>query len=91
MAEEQNKLIGDNVTAFIDKGEKDGIKPGQTFSVYYQDSGQIEPLRAKKTMLKSVSFGELVVLHTEATTATVYITDANQEIIPGSLFTSPEL
>ena len=91
MAEEQNRLIGDHVTAFIDKGEKDGIKLGQTFSVFYQDSGKIKPLQANKTMLKPVSFGELVVLHTEATTATVYVTDANQEIIPGSRFTSPEL
>ena len=91
MAEEQNKLIGDNVTAFIDKGENDGIKTGQTFSVYYQESGRIDPRQENETVLKPVSFGELVVLHTEATTATVYITDANQVIIPGSRFTSPEL
>jgi len=91
MAEEQNKLIGDNVTAFIDKGENDGIKAGQTFSVFYQESGRIHPQQADETILKPVSFGELVVLHTEATTSTVYINDANQVIVPGSRFTSPEL
>ena len=91
MAEEQNKLIGDNVTAFIDKGENDGIKTGQTFSVFYQESARVHPQQENETVLKPVSFGELVVLHTEATTATVYITDANQVIIPGSRFSSPEL
>ena len=91
MAEEHNKIIGDNVTAFIDKGENDGIKPGQTFSVYYQDSERIRPQQAEKTVLKPVSFGELVVLHTEATTSTVYITQTKQAIVPGSRFSSPEL
>ena len=91
MAEEHNKIIGDNVTAFIDKGENDGIKPGQTFTVFYQDSERIHPQQAGETALKPVTFGELVVLHTEATTATVYITQAKQAIVPGARFSSPGL
>ena len=90
MAEEHNKIIGDNVTAFIDKGENDGIKTGHTFKVFYQDKERIHPQQPGETLLKPVSFGELVVLHTEATTSTVYITQAQQAIIPGARFSSPE-
>lgn len=91
MAEEHNQIIGDNVTAFIDKGDNDGIKTGQVFDVYYQESAKIEPQQKENTLLKPVTFGRLVVLHTEASTATVYITHANQAIRPGSKFSSPEL
>jgi hypothetical protein len=91
MAEEHNQLLGDNVVAFINRGANDGVKTGQIFDIYFQDEADIYPQQAEKTLLKPVVFGQLVVLRTEATTATVYITQAKQAIHPGTKFSSPEL
>lgn len=91
MAEEHNQLLGDNVIAFINRGTNDGVKTGQIFDIHFQDEAKIYPQQTKKTLLKPVVFGQLVVLRTEATTATVYITQTKQVINPGAKFSSPEL
>jgi hypothetical protein len=91
MAEEHNQLLGDNVVAFINRGANDGVKTGQIFDIFFQDDVNIYPKPAEKTRLKPVVFGQLVVLRTEATTSTVYITQAKQVIHPGTKFCSPEL
>ena len=43
VAEQHNILIGDRTTAFINKGEDDGVKPGQYYSIFYQDKSSIVP------------------------------------------------
>ncbi len=91
MAEEHNQLLGDNVIAFINRGAKDGVKPGQVFDIYFQEEAAIHPRPAEKTLLKPVVFGQLVVLRAEDTTATVYITQTKQVINPGAKFSSPAL
>ena len=91
MAEEHSQLLGDNVIAFINRGANDGVKTGQIFDIYFQDEAKIYPQQTEKTRLKPVVFGQLVVLRTEATTATVYITQTKQVIHPGAKFASPEL
>ena len=91
MAEEHNQLLGDNVIAFINRGANDGVKTGQIFDIFFQDEAKIYPQQTEKTRLKPVVFGQLVVLRTEATTATVYITQTKQVIHPGAKFASPEL
>ncbi|MFZ0241093.1 MAG: LysM domain-containing protein [Desulfobacterales bacterium] len=91
MAEEHNQLLGDNVIAFINRGEKDGVKTGQVFDIYFQEEAAINPRPAEKTVLKPVVFGQLVVLRAEDTTATVYITQAKNVINPGARFSSPAL
>ena len=91
MAEEHNQLLGDNVVAFINRGANDGVKTGQIFDIFFQEKADIYPQQTEKTLLKPVVFGQLVVLRTEATTATVYITQAKNVIHPGAKFSSPEL
>jgi hypothetical protein len=88
IAENHNLIIGDNTRVFIDKGEKDGVMPGQIYNIYYQDAEHIES-RWKKTKLRPVSIGSLLVLHTEKTTATVAITKVTRNISPGSLIQTP--
>ena len=88
IAEDHNLIIGDNTRVFIDKGEKDGVKPGQIYHIYYQDSTRIGS-RKKLTQLRPVAIGSLLVLHTEKTTATVAITKVSRNIRPGSLITTP--
>jgi hypothetical protein len=89
MAEEHNLIIGDNVIAFIDRGERDGVKPGQAYNVVYRDQGRIQSKAREKIELDPVVFGEFLVIHTEENTATVYITKAVKNITPGTEFVSP--
>ena len=89
VAEEHNLLIGDMTTVFIDKGEDDGVKPGQYYSIFYQDKSSIDSGSHNKIPLDAVIFGKLMVLHTEKTTSTVYIISTNREINPGSKICTP--
>ena len=89
VAEEHYLLIGDRTTAFIDKGEDDGVKPGQHYSLFYQEKSSIVPISRKKIPLDAVIYGRLIVLHTEKTTSTVYITATNRHIAPGSTICTP--
>jgi hypothetical protein len=88
MAEQQNLIIGDHVIAFINRGRRDGVEVGHVFDVYYQESGQVKRRSRDKIALHPVVFGEFMVLLTEETTSTVYITNAQQNISPGTKFRS---
>ena len=88
-AEDHNRLIGDNMIAFINKGKKDGVQPGQFYNVYFQVQEDIYRKKGKKTLLLPVDFAELLVLHTENTTATVIVTSADKEFEPGATVHSP--
>jgi hypothetical protein len=88
-AEDHNRLIGDQTIAFIDKGKKDGVQPGQFYNVYYQVAEQVHPKKKEKVLLLPVDFAELLVIHTENTTATVIVTKADKEFEPGTKIHSP--
>ncbi len=88
-AEEHNLLIADNTIVFINKGKKDGVKPGQRYNVFYQKKSRIDPKTRKKFPLDAIIFGELLVLHTEETTSTVFITKADRNISPGTKICTP--
>ena len=75
--------------AFIDKGEQEGITPGQLFWIFKQEQYQINPDDKSEVTLTPVILGELLVLHTEQTTATVMITDSRNAIHSGALIASP--
>ena len=88
-AEDHNRLIGDNMIAFIDKGKKDGVQRGQLYDVYYRVSERVHPKKRERTTLLPVELAEVLVLHTEDTTATVIVTSADREFEPGSKIRSP--
>jgi hypothetical protein len=90
-SEEHNRLIGHNMIAFMDKGRKDGVQPGQFYNVYYQVEERIRPTGANKILLLPVEIAELLVIHTENTTATVIVTGADKEFEPGATLQSPNL
>ena len=89
MAEEHNQLIGDHTVAFIDKGANDGVRQGQLYNIFTQEQAKVASDAEEPTLLDAVVYGELMVLHAEATTATVYITRSESNITPGSLFRTP--
>ena len=86
-SEEHNKLIGSNFTAFIDKGKRDNIHEGQQYTIVYQETKK--GVNGKTIKLAPVDLGSFIVLHTEETTSTVYVTQAFGKIEPGQPFITP--
>jgi len=83
--DENNSLSGDNMIAFIDKGENDGIKPGQTYSIYEQDTFRFDSKSKDDDLqLIPVDFGKVLVLLTQPTTSTVLITYAKKSVVDGA-------
>jgi len=82
--EETKTIIGDNTIAFIDKGETDGVKPGQYYNLFYQDKKKISPDVKEETYLYPVKFGTVIVLDTEETTSTVLVTQSDKSINIGA-------
>jgi len=88
--EERDNIIGEGAVVFIDKGQQDGVKIGQSYSIYYQEKHQIDPKSKQAVLLTPVDYGTLLVLHTEPTASTVLITRSERTIYPGDTFRSLE-
>jgi len=87
--EEHTAMFAESAIAFIDKGEQEGVVPGQLYWVYKQEKYRINPEDKYDVTLTPVLLGELLVLHTEKTTATVIITDSRQAIRAGDKIAAP--
>ena len=88
-SEEHQSMFGESAIAFIDQGEQEGVRPGQLYWIYKQEKYRINPKDKSETTLTPVLLGELLVLHTEKTTATVMITDSRMAIQPGTRIITP--
>jgi hypothetical protein len=82
-SEEHTNIMGDNTIAFMDKGARDHVYPGQQYLLYNQEKAPIEPGSKEKITLAPEYIGTLLVLHTEETTATVLITSTQRHVVPG--------
>jgi hypothetical protein len=88
-SEEHQVMFGESAIAFINKGKEDGVKPGQLYWIFQQERYRINPKNKNEVTLTPVLFGELLVLHTEDTTATVMITNSRKAIHAASRIISP--
>ncbi len=88
-AEEHDTIFGESAIAFINKGEKDGVRAGQLYWVFKQEKYRINPEKEYETTLTPVLLGELLVLRTEETTATVIVTDSRQAFHAGAQIITP--
>ena len=88
-SEGNRTIMGEETVAFIDKGELDGMVPGQSYRVFYQEKMRESPRYPKEIMLTPIDIGTIFILHTEDNTATVLITDAQRAISPGAMFRTP--
>jgi hypothetical protein len=88
-SEEHQAMFGESAIAFINKGEQEGVRPGQLYWIYKQEQYRINPSDKHEVTLTPVLLGELLVLHTEMTTATVMITDSRQAIHAGAKIATP--
>ncbi len=87
-AEERQGMFADTVV-FIDKGRKDGVKVGQSYSIYYQEKTRIDPKAKEDIVLPPVDYGKIIILRTEDTTATALITMAKKAVRPGATIRTP--
>ena len=83
VAEEQEKLIGTNFVAYIDKGANDGIRSGQQYHIFESQDLKVDKA---KTTVTDIDFATILVLFTEPTTATVLVTNSEKNISPGAKF-----
>ncbi len=84
LSEEHKTMIGENDIAFIDKGTKDGIQPGQRYSIFYQEKEKISANSSRAVLLPPVQYGMLLVLRTEKDTSTILITDSEKSAQDGA-------
>ena len=72
--EDHHNLIAEYRTAFIDKGEIDGIEIGQYYTIFNKMKDRIISGGKEKTInIPAKDMGSLLVLHTEENNATVLI------------------
>lgn len=89
LSEERHTIFGDNIVVFINRGDRDGVKPGQLYSIYYQQEKWLDPKTEGAVLLTPVDLGTLLVLHAEQTTSTALITRSNRDIEAGAKISSP--
>ena len=87
-AREGEKLIGDHMLVFLDKGSDDGVERGQRYLIYEERTGKTKE-SSEVLHLPPVDFGTLLVLHVEDETATALVTTSDKNITPGDAFRAP--
>ena len=88
VSEEHEINFGDHSIAFIDKGAEDGVRPGQIYHVFEQETA-IDPKTNLEVSLTPLDFGSMLVLLTEKTTATVAIIQSDKSVYSGAKFRPP--
>ena len=88
--EDHLRLISQERTAFIDKGETDGIEPGQYYTIYSQKEQRIVSNGREKVInLPPQKLGSVLVLHTEENTATTLVVQSDPGIVPWTPIATP--
>jgi hypothetical protein len=82
ISEDHTKVLGEGQTAFMDRGLDDGVKVGQVYSVYYQEKNKKHPKTQELLVFPKIDIGNLLVIHTEKTTATVLVITSERALMP---------
>jgi len=88
-SEEHELSFGDHSVAFIDKGQQDGIEPGQKYSLYLKREVRLDGNKRKNVALRSFDIGTMYVLHTEEATATVLIMMSQRPVSSTTRYRTP--
>jgi len=84
---EDSKNITEKEIVFIDRGRKDGLIPGDLFSIYQTGFFAQEILKTKEQLPK-FKVGELVVVSVQEETSSALVTKSSQEIHVGDKIAS---
>jgi len=79
--EDKNRLFAADNIVFINKGEVDGIKTGQEYSIY--------ELKIADRVRVNKDFGSLLILRVEEAASTAIITYSGHSMHPGEKFRTP--
>jgi hypothetical protein len=78
-------MVSETSIAYIDKGSKDGIKQGQWYSIYSENT--FKDSKTKEMVLLSPTiYGTFFILDTKDETSTVSITNSIRSISNNALF-----
>ena len=88
-AEMDQTMFGDNTLVFINRGSNDGIRDGQQYTIFDATQQHTDPQSGVHANLPPLGYGTVLVLRTEADTATALITRSKRDIKPGSLISTP--
>jgi len=88
-SEGHERIFGDQAVVFIDKGRQDGVRVGQSYYIYEQEKERLDSKKKEDLLLSPVDYGDILILHTEETTATALITRAEKTVRPGARIRSP--
>lgn len=86
VSEDHARLIGSDMVVFINKGASDGVKPGQRFLIYEQETAKPDSKFKEAIKLPPTDYAVLLVLLTEENTSTVLVTNAVKNLSPGATF-----
>ena len=84
-AQDDNELLGEDSIAFMDAGSQKNIKPGDIYTIYKTQTDTSKSLFKSPASLPLLKNGRLMVLHTEAISATVKILSSNAEVLIGDI------
>ncbi len=89
--EDHFRMTGQFQTAFIDKGESDGVDVGQYYTLFLKEEGRVWTTGGVNKMLQmpKQDIGTVLVLHIEDNTATVLLTRSDVNIEPWTGITTP--
>ena len=82
LSAEDSRNITEKEVVFIDRGRKDGVIPGDLFSIYQTGFFSKETVK-NRSRLPEFKVGELVVVSVEEETSTALVTQSSQEIHVG--------
>ncbi len=90
-SEQHARLTGQFQTAFIDKGERDGIEIGQYYTIFQQNKNRVWTTTGVNKIIRmpKEDIGSVLVLHTEDNTATVLLTRSEKSIDPWTGIATP--
>ena len=84
-SQHNQELMGQNNIAFMDAGSEQNVKPGDIYSIYKPLTAPPKGFFNKSTPLPLLKNGTLMVLHTEAISATVKILYSTSEVLTGDV------
>ena len=79
----KKRAFGEGDVVYIDRGERDAVRPGHIFQVFRRGKWVIDPISKRKLQLPKDLIGQLVIVRTQEKTCTALITKSRIPIHVG--------
>ena len=85
-SEDNETMLGEHSVGFIDKGQLDGILPGQQYKVYFQETAKPDPAVSRSILLPPTDIATLLILFTTPSSSTFLVIYSARSINIGAKF-----